>query len=286
MRILKILAAAPIAAIISGCASVPSQSRLLKESRTSLPENYLIQNVKFVDQVAGNCGPVTLSMAMQWAGKNVSPGQLASQTLTPAESGSFQTDLIGAARRNGMLAVSINSYSALLAEISAGHPVIVFENLGLNWIPRWHYALAVGFDFNTEEIILHSGHDDYLHEDMRVFENSWKLADYWALVILPPGELAASADERAHVRAAVGLEQAGKTVEAEKSYLGILQKWPESLVSLIGLANIAYNRGKILEATRWLRLAIEFHPNSTAARHNLKVIIKSTEAAHGKAAVR
>src|SRR2546422_3737218 len=46
--------------------------------------------------------------------------------------------------RSGQLAVPVTTLSDLLAEVAAGHPVLVFQNLGLHWIPRWHFAVAVG----------------------------------------------------------------------------------------------------------------------------------------------
>lgn len=256
---------------LAGCVTTARQTENLLASPGSLPPAYLIENVEFVDQSAGYCGPATLTMALRWAGKSVTVDELAPQVFTPGFNGSLQTDLISASRRQAMMAVRIEGLNQLLTEVAAGRPVIIFENLALSWAPQWHYALVLGYDLAKQEIIMHSGHDPYFRWDLSKFERSWMLGEYWGLVILPPGELAVAAGELANVTAAVGLEQAQKIPEAEKSYRKVLEKWPTSLVALIGLANILQKSGKKSEAVSLLKIAVKNHPDSKAAQHNLTV---------------
>ena len=54
--------------ISSGCATRAVQSEALLKNPGLLPEKSLIQNVEFIDQSAGYCGPATLTMALRWAG--------------------------------------------------------------------------------------------------------------------------------------------------------------------------------------------------------------------------
>ncbi len=165
-------------------------------------------------------------MVMNWNGRNISVDDLAAQVYMPGMKGSLQADMVSASRRNSMMAIQIEGLSSLLREVSAGHPVIVFENLALTWAPQYHYAVVYGYDLDQETVLMHSGPTAGKKWDMRKFERSWMLGDYWGLVVLPPGELAASGTELAHVTAAAGLEQLSKTAEAEKSYLAILKRWP------------------------------------------------------------
>ncbi len=254
-----------------GCVTRAVQTEALLANPGNLPFTSEITEVKFIDQSVGYCGPATLTMAMQWAGKNISVDEVAKQIYIPGFQGSLQSDLIGASRRQGLMAIQIKDLRSLLIELSAGHPVIIFENLSLSWAPNWHYALILGYDFNKQEMIMHSGHDAFYRWDMRKFERSWMLGEYWGLVVLPPGELAASAGELAHAKAAAGLEQINKDPEAEKSYRKILDKWPTSLVPLIGLANIAYKKADRKEAILLLQRALKAHPESEAVKHNLAV---------------
>ncbi len=267
-RLFSVLA---VSFCLVGCVTPARQTETLLASPGNLPASYLIENVEFIDQSAGYCGPATLTMALRWAGKAVTVAEIAPQVYTPGFNGSLQTDLISASRRQAMMAVRIEGLNQLLTEVAAGHPVIIFENLSLSWAPQWHYALVLGFDLVKQEIILHSGHDPYYHWDLSKFERSWMLGEYWGLVILPPGELAVVAGELANVTAAVGLEQAQKMPEAEKSYRKVLEKWPTSLVALIGLANIMQKSGKKSEAVSLLKIAVKNHPDSKAAQHNLTI---------------
>lgn len=257
--------------LLSGCITPARQTEALLSASGDLPNYYEIKSVNFIDQTAGYCGPATLTMAMRWAGQDISVDEVALQVYTPGMKGSLQSDLISASRRNGLMAIPIRNLSALLAEVAAGHPVIIFENLGLSWAPQWHYALVLGYDLKNQEIIMHSGHDPFYHWDMKKFERSWMLGEYWGLVVLPAGMLAATADELTNVAAAVGLEQAEKYNEAEKGYHKILEKWPTSLVSLIGLANLTHKKGHRSKTISLLRRAVKYHPKSTAAQHNLAV---------------
>lgn len=255
-----------------GCATVAWQSKnLLASSSREIPDFHEIKGVGFVDQSDRYCGPAVLAMALRWGGQDISIEESAALVYSPFSEGSFQSDMISASRRRGMMAVTIHNLSDLLTEVAADHPVIVFENLSFSWAPRWHYALIVGYDLSKQEIIMHSGHDAFFRWDIEKFERSWQLGEYWGLVVLPAGELAISASELAHVTAAVGLENVKKYDEAEISYLKILKKWPASLVAMIGLANVYYQKGNRAEAVHWLHEALRLYPESQIAQHNLFV---------------
>lgn len=258
--------------LLFGCVTPARQTEALLLTPGALPPFYEIRTVEFIDQTAGYCGPATLTMAMRWAGQSLSIEDVTPQVYTPGMKGSLQSDLISASRRHGLMAIPVHNLSALLTEVAAGHPVIIFENLSLSWAPQWHYALVLGYNLKKQEIIMHSGHDAFYHWDLKKFERSWMLGDYWGLVVLPAGELSVTADELANVTAAVGLEQAQKYEEADKSYRKILEKWPNNLVTLIGLANLAHKKGHRNKALSLLRRAIKYHPESTAAHHNLAIV--------------
>jgi hypothetical protein len=256
----------------SACATTAHQSdALLKSLPSDITLKSEVKNVPFFNQAIGHCGPATLAMVMNWQGLAVSPEELAPQVYTPGMKGSFQLDMITASRRKGFMAVQIQGIYPLLKEISSGNPVIIFENLALTWAPQYHYAVVYGYDLESETVTMHSGPEKAKIWDIKKFERSWMLEKYWGLVILKPGELSASAGELAHLTAAAGLEQTGKFDEAEKSYLSILKHWPESLGSLVGLGNIAYAQKKYKKSVEYLRRAVQAHPQSRQAKHNLEI---------------
>lgn len=257
--------------LFGGCASSTKQTDMFFSQPTSLPSKALIENVPFIVQTDGHCGPATLTMAMNWSGKNVSVEQIAPQIYTPGANGSFQTDMISASRRQGMFAVKIDGLESLLAEVAAGHPVIVFENLSVSWYPQWHYALVFGYDLQERKVVMHSGLEESKHWNMKTFERSWKLGDYWGLVVLPPGKLSATASELTQSSSAAGLEAIGKLDEAYLSYRAILARWPNSLSAHIGLGNIEFARGEAGKSALTLKAATQFHPESAPVWHNLAI---------------
>lgn len=258
-----------VAILSTSCATRRFQTDSIVHSRLGIPKAHRINDVSFIKQKENHCGPASLAMILKRQEKLISVEELASQMYTPLKQGTFQTDIISATRRQGMMGIPVNSIANLLKELAAGNPVLVFQNLGLKKMPKWHYAVAVGYDLKKPDIILHSGPYKNLKTDMRIFEHSWALSDYWGLVVLPPGKLSETASELDHMQAAVGLEQLEKFNEVEKAYLSILERWPDSLSALIGMGNIRFAQTRYSEAVIYLTAATIKHPASSTAWHNL-----------------
>lgn len=266
--------------ILLGCASSTPQTEKLLERKSALPPVVQIENVPFIRQTTNYCGPATLAMAMNWAGQKVTLEDIAPWVYTPGMKGTLQSDLITASRRRGLMAVPLQGLEDLLLEVSAGNPVIVFENLSVSWLPQWHYAIVFGYDLPRQKILMHSGPEAFKQWDLRKFERSWKLGDYWGLVVLPPHKLSKTAGEMSHIKAALALEQIQRFEEADQAYQSILKRWPQSLVPLIGRANIAYTKSDFPSAVSFLKEARRHHPQEKAVIHNLAV---AEEAARSQA---
>jgi len=252
---------------LGGCAST-ALDRYYREPNRA-PDFVYLEKVPFVEQTEMHCGPAALSMLSKWSGRDISPDHWAELTFTPGKEGSFQTDLIGAARREGFLAIPLQGYKAIFAELLAGTPVLVLQNLGFSWYPIWHYSVVTGYDLEEKEIRLHSGHRADWRVSLSSFESEWKSGDHWALVLLPAGKLSASADEIDHLRAAAALERVEHFSEAEKVYEAVLTKWPESIGALVGLGNVTYQRKDYAASVRALEQATKIDPEFAAAWHNL-----------------
>lgn len=259
--------------IFCGCASTTKQTDDLykTEAVRSAFKPTVKNTAPFIEQKAGHCGPAVLTMAIQSTGQRADLNEITSQVYNEKSKGSLQTDMISASRRQGMTAIPISGYQDLLGELQAGHNVIVFENLAIRWFPQWHYALVTGYDFGKKTLTMHSGPKADEEIEMGEFELSWKLTEYWGLVVLKPGELSATASEIAHVQAAAAFEQINKTEEAKLAYLAVLKKWPQSLIAHIGLGNVFYNLKDYKSAIQYLEEAVKINPDSTAAKNNLAV---------------
>ena len=258
-----------VLASLVGCASMSKQADRIVKDNGSLPKKSLIKDIPLIKQKKNHCGPATLTMAIHHLGKDTSLEEITSQAFTDKGQGTFQTDMLGTARRQGLLTIPIHTMEDLILELSAGHPVIAFQNVGLSWLQQWHYVLVVGHDLQGPDVYLHTGDQSYAKTDMRFFERSWNLGQYWGFVALLPTQLAESANDLAHVEAASNLENLGLIKGAKISYETILKKWPESLPALIGFANTLYTEKNFKRSALVLKEAVKYHPQASVAWHNL-----------------
>jgi tetratricopeptide (TPR) repeat protein len=150
----------------------------------------------------------------------------------------------------------------------------VFQNLALDALPQWHFAVAIGYDLEAREILLHSGTDERRRTALDTFEHTWKRGDYWALVVLPPDRLPASAGETAVLRGAAGLERTGRLDGARNAYESTLARWPGSLGALMGLGNTGYALKDLAGAEAAFKQAIAAHPEAPAPWNNLAYVLK------------
>jgi tetratricopeptide (TPR) repeat protein len=252
---------------LAACAA-PQTARLV-DGPVDLPRRAEIESVPFFPQEAYYCGPAALAMTLNWSGLDETPDSIASQVYTPGREGTLAPDVVAAARRNGRLAVEIRGLENLLAEVAAGNPVLVFQNLALEWWPQWHFAVAIGYDLERREIVLRSGTTERLVTPLDAFERTWERSDQWALVTLPPERLPASEDRRAVLAAAVGLEQAQEYRAAATAYQSIAKRWPDETVAWIGQGNAWFALGRFVAAEKAFRAAIARAPGSAAAWNNL-----------------
>jgi tetratricopeptide (TPR) repeat protein len=276
MRHLGPLCSLLLASVLAACAT-PQASKILAEGGR-LPRQAEVAAVPFYPQKLYYCGPAALAMVLTWSGEPVTQDAMVPEVYTPSRQGTLRNDMVAAARRRGRLAVQVGDVESLLAEIAAGNPVVVFQNLALDWFPQWHYAVAVAYDLDQGEIVLRSGTDARLAIHLYAFERTWKRGDYWGLVVLPPERLPATGDERSVLDAAAGLERTGRLREAASAYTALLSRWPESFPAWMGLGNTLYARKDFSAAVPAFREAIRRRPQAPAAWNNLAYAL----AAQGK----
>jgi hypothetical protein len=245
----------------------------LPEQVKGVPQRAEVGGVPFHPQQEQYCGPAALATVLGWSGSAASQDALATEVFTPGRDGTLGHDLIGAARRHGRLAVPVADLPALLAEVAAGHPVLVLQNLGLAWYPQWHFAVAVGYDLTSNELALRSGEQRRRVVSLDTFSRTWARAERWALVVLPPERLPATGGEAAVLSAAAGLERAGRLQEAAATYDAVLRRWPGSLGALLGRGNARYALGDLDGAEAAYRAALGRHPGAAVAWNNLADVL-------------
>jgi tetratricopeptide (TPR) repeat protein len=265
--------AAALAAVLAIAACATPEVSALRGDPGGLPPRAEIAGVPFHPQEEQYCGPAALATVLGWSGLPASQDALAAEVFTPGRAGTLGHDLVGAARRHGRLAVPVADLPALLAEVAAGHPVLVLQNLGLDWYPQWHYAVVVGYDLGAGELVLRSGAARRRVAALDTFVRTWARAERWAIVVLPPDRLPTRAAEATVVRAAAGLERAGRAAEAALAYDAILERWPGSLEALAGRGNARYAAGDLSGAAAAYRAALERYPDAAAVWNNLADVL-------------
>ncbi len=228
--------------------------------------------VPLIEQADFHCGPAALAMALQWSGQDVTQDQIARLAFVPGAKGTFQEDMIGAARRRGALSVRLNGFDDLTAEIAAGHPVIVFQNLGESFAPIWHYAVVTAYDLERGTVTLHSGQLSRTTMTLAKFERTWAGGEGWAFVALSPIDLPATASERDVLDAAAGLERAERPGAAAMAYRAGAARWPENWLWQFGLGNALYATGDLEGAEQAWRRAIALDPGAREPRQNLATL--------------
>ncbi|MFT3666193.1 PA2778 family cysteine peptidase [Piscinibacter sp.] len=272
-----LLALLTLLALLGGCAA--QTETLRRAAPPGLAPRAELAATPFFPQTAYHCGPAALATVLAPLAPEATPARLADEVFLPARSGTLQIEMIAGARRHGVVATRLPArLEALLREVQAGHPVVVFQNLGLSWYPLWHYAVLVGHDLAAGEVLLRSGTTERLALPMSTFEHTWVRAGSWAFVALPPGQWPATAEEKAVVEAALGFERSGAPAQAARVYRSALERFAGSLSLRIGLGNTLHAAGDKAGAAQAFEEAASRHPDSAAAWMNLA----STQAELGR----
>ena len=252
---------------LSGCASVAPLGAVLPPDS---PAQMELAGTPFFPQEDNQCGPSALATVLEASGASALPEQLVAEVYLPGREGSLQQELLAAARRRGRLAYVLPADAdALLAELRAGRPVLVLQNLGVDAYPIWHYAVVIGFDAKRNEVILRSGRQERLAMSWPRFEGSWRRGGNWAMTVLQPGTLPARASLQAYLDACAGLEAAGMLDSAAAAYSAAAQRWPGSALVELGRGNVAYARSDFTAAVAAYRRGIQLAPSDAAIRNNL-----------------
>ena len=251
---------------LQGCGALhaPDSRQVL-----SLTDPVELTDTPFFPQKKFQCGPAALATLLQVSDVTVVPAELEKQVYLPKRKGSLQAELLAAVRRHDRLPYLLqDNFTALAAELAAGNPVLVLQNLGFSFAPRFHYAVVVGL--TDREVILRSGEQRRLQMQHRDFLRSWKAADYWAMVVVHPGQFPAGYNKESYLKASIALESAGRLQAAAKSYRALCKREPDDCEdALFGIANIYLKSGEQKRAIAHYRQLLALAPSHAGAANNL-----------------
>lgn len=246
-----------------------------------IPQRVELAGTPFFPQERYQCGPAALATVLKARGVRVVPDMLVPQVYLPARGGSLQVEMIAAARRQGLLAIPVQpSLDGLLAEVAAGRPVLVMQNLGLNWLPRWHYAVVIGYDLARQELVLRSGTEARRVTPFGVFMNTWDRSKRWGFVVLPPDELPPQMTSGPWLAAASALESLGKWPQAQAAYRAATLRWPDNPIAWFGLGNAEHALGDTSAAGQAFRQVLRIQPDSAVAWNNLAHVLARRQCVH------
>lgn len=260
--------------LLVACSASPTRVVLGDLSASDIPPRMELSETPFFAQTAHQCGPAALATVLAASGQPVNPDLLARQVYLPQRRGSLQLEMLAATRRHGRLGVPIDpELPALLKTIAAGHPVLVLQNLSLAWLPRWHYAVVIGYDLDSGELILRSGGNPRLVVSLLAFERTWVRSGRWAMVALSPGALPPTVNEKEYLTAALAFEKLGKPSAALQAYDAAVRRWPASVAFWMGLGNAAYNLHDWSRAEQAYRRAAAAPGDPVPALNNLALAL-------------
>jgi len=251
--------------LLSACAAGP-ELQLVRATG----EPVELSDVAFFPQEEYQCGPAALATVLVEAGVEVTPEQLVAHMYIPARRGSLQTELVAATRGHGQVPyVMRGSVAPILAELRAGRPVLVFQNLGLERWPLWHYAVLVGFDPDREQFLLRSGTTRRHVMSAREFLATWDRAGRWSLVTVAASEPPVSADVVSWLQAVAPFESIGDLATAALGYEAAVKRWPEESLAWTALGNVRYRQDRLEEAEMAYAHALSLAGGLWSARNNL-----------------
>ncbi len=255
---------------IQGCTSWQHSRQASITAPEKLPPAAELTQTPFIPQAEHQCGPAALATVLQFHDIDAGPEDLSPYLYIPERKGSLQIEMTATARRYGLLPYPLAPLlSDLLTEIAAGNPVLVLQNLGFDWWPQWHFAVVVGYDLASNELILRSGTIERWKTPFETFSKTWKRADNWALVIVPPGVIPATADIPSYLNTAYALEQTGLTRHAISAYRAATRQWRDEATVWLALGNLAYQMDQTVEAVSALHTAARLSPDEIIVWNNL-----------------
>ncbi|MEX2499468.1 MAG: PA2778 family cysteine peptidase [Wenzhouxiangellaceae bacterium] len=252
----------------SGCASFDVRIPESLEPRVDLTDT------PFHPQLEHHCGPAALTTVLEASGARPEYEEVADRVYVPDLKGSLQVEMMATARNFDRIPFRVpGELSAVLAEVEAGHPVLILQNLRIRSLPAWHYAVVVGYDREHKEILMRSGTERELTTPVRRWMRQWDWASRWAIVVLEPGDLPAEPSQAAVFRALADFDENARPESRLRAWTGAAEHWPDAALVHMGLGNARYEMDRREAAADSFRQALATQPEHWPARLNLAQVL-------------
>ena len=174
-------------ALCAGCCSLVSVPPLDPLPR----KRVVLREVRYTPQQDDwDCGPACLTTVMRYRGSGLTLKQVMGQLKRSRSGGTLFIEMIYGARKNGLRAKSYRNggLNDLRRKVLARKPLILM----LRATPdidkrdpkrRSHYAVAVGYDDDKREVILHSGAKSFTAMSYRQLQLQWGRTRFLTLLV-------------------------------------------------------------------------------------------------------
>ncbi|MFU8878089.1 MAG: PA2778 family cysteine peptidase, partial [Wenzhouxiangellaceae bacterium] len=264
--------------LLSGCAGFDTKIPETWEPRIELRET------PFYPQLEYHCGPAALITVLEASGVAPAYEEVAERIYVPDLQGSLQVEMMAATRSFERIPFRLpGELVSVLAEVEAGRPVLVLQNLRVRSLPAWHYAVVIGYDRERAEILMRSGTERVQVTRAQRWMRQWDWASRWAIVVLQPGELPANPYLPAALRALADFDDHAPPQPRLRAWRAVAEQWPDEPLAWLGTGNARYELGELEEAATDFGNALEIRPDSWPARLNLaQVLLELDRACHGQ----
>jgi len=231
----------------------------------------------FFPQTEYQCGPAALATVLVDSGVDTTPDALSPEVYLPGKKGSLQIELMAASRRHGRIPFVLpTNVSALLAEVQAGRPVLLLQNLGTRSVPTWHYSVLTGYNLTRNLFFLNNGAEQGARLDAPTLLRTWDWGGNWALVALGPGDFPVTGtkdDVARYLQAVADFEAVAGGDAAAVAWEVAAQRWPAQPEPLLALGNHAYSEHRLFKATDWYARGLEVAPGDVVLANNLASVL-------------
>lgn len=190
---------------LSGCTS------LVTPQIKSLPDRVELTSVPFFRGNIYQSGPGALASMLANQQVQTTPGLLDKPLQLPGAEDRLEQNMPKVAREYGFMVYPLDGdLHALLAQVSAGYPVMLRFSQGSAFWKQPRYAVLVGYNRVKETVLVNVGMDRRYVMSFSSFVSAWNDGGRWAVLIQSPRQLPAQVDAQRWLRAAAELFQAGQ----------------------------------------------------------------------------
>lgn len=206
---------------LAGCADPHAYKPGYPAQYKSLPDRVEINSVPFFRGKAYQSAPFALASMLTVHGVQTTPGLLEKPLKLPGAEDKLDQNMPNLAREYGFIVYPVDhQFTDLLAQVSAGYPVLVRFNDGSLWWKEQRYGVLVGFNQNKRTVLIYTGLGR-LTVSFDEFTSDWNSAGNWAILVQGPRQLPAPVDRERWLKAANELAQAGQEQAAGEAVKAI-----------------------------------------------------------------